>query len=234
MHDFLINEGQLDIATATSLIAIFGAGAALGGIGGGILGTYFYSISKWYLPFFMGTTLIVAGLVMQLVFMLCIHPAKSIIFTSFIIGLAGGLASINGALSRAILLNVSTPYTRGMVVSCLTVMNSLGRGVGPSIMTFVMHSLHVNRLLAMEYLLYLWVVSGGMLIAISGYIKQDEENVRIQIRKTESNKSLSVSLSSSSLSSSSSTYHHGHLHHNHNHHVYGHGHGYHGHHGVNK
>lgn len=218
MHDFLINEGQLDISTATSLIAIFGAGAALGGIGGGLLGTYFYSLSKWYLPFFMGITLIIAGLIMQLVFMLCIHPSKTIIFTSFIIGLAGGLASVNGALSRAILLNVSTPFTRGISVSCLTVINSLGRGVGPSIMTFLMHSLHVNRLLAMEYLLYLWVISGGMLIAICAFIKKDEENVRIHIRKTESNKqfpsnSLLSSSSSSSLSSSSSSKNH----HNHGH-----------------
>jgi predicted MFS family arabinose efflux permease len=185
MHDFLVNEGQLDISTATSLIAIFGAGAAVGGIGGGILGTYLYSLSKWYLPVFMGTTLITAAIVMQFVLVLCTHPTKAVILTSFVIGLAGGLASVNGSLSRAVLLNVSTPFTRGLSVSCLTTLNSLGRGIGPSIMTGLMKSQDLNRKLAMEYLLYLWILSGLLLNAIGYYIHRDEEMMRNQTKKQE-------------------------------------------------
>lgn len=185
MHDFLVNEGQLDIATATSLIALFGAGAAIGGIGGGILGTYLYSISKWYLPFFMGTTLVIAAIVMQFALVLCIHPTKAVILTSIIIGLAGGLASVNGSLSRAVLLNVSTPFTRGLSVSCLTILNSLGRGIGPSIMTFLMKWQDLNRKLAMEYLLYLWIISGLLLNAIGLFIHRDEDIMRNETKKQE-------------------------------------------------
>jgi MFS-type transporter involved in bile tolerance (Atg22 family) len=178
MHDYLINEGDLSISTSTTLIAIFGAGAAVGGVGGGLLGTYFYSLSKWYLPFFMGVTLILAALIMQAVLLLCIHPNKTIFLTSLAIGLAGSLASVNGSLSRAVLLNVSTPYTRGSSVSLLTILNSLGRGIGPSLMTFVMQWKGIDRRLSMDYLLYLWILSGLILMAIGGYIQQDEDKIR--------------------------------------------------------
>lgn len=185
MHDFLVNEGEIDISTATSLIAIFGAGAAVGGIGGGILGTSLYSIKKWYLPFFMGTTLIIAAFVMHFVLLLCTHPSKAIFLTSCIIGLAGGLASVNGSLSRAVLLNVSTPFTRGLSVSCLTTLNSLGRGIGPSIMTFLMQWQDLNRKQAMESLLYLWIVSGLLMNAIALFIHRDEEMMRQETKKYE-------------------------------------------------
>jgi MFS family permease len=190
MHDFLVNEGQIDISTATSLIAIFGAGAAVGGIGGGVLGTHLYSIKKWYLPFFMGTTLIVAAIVMHFVLVLCTHPSKAIILTSVVIGLAGGLASVNGSLSRAVLLNVSTPFTRGLSVSCLTTLNSLGRGVGPSIMTFLMQWQSLNRKLAMEYLLSLWIISGLLMNTIALFIHRDEEMMRQESKKHEKESEL--------------------------------------------
>jgi MFS family permease len=182
MHDFLVSEGDMGVSVATSLVAVFGLGAAVGGIGGGLLGTHVYSIKKAYLPLLMGSTLIAASLLMQLLLELCVRREKSLVATSVLIGLVGALASVNGALSRAVLLNVSSPYTRGAAVSSLTVVSSLGRGLGPAALTFVMHWGSLNRKAAMEDLICMWIVSGVIILAISFFINQDEEHMREKLR----------------------------------------------------
>jgi len=178
MHDFLITEGKMQVSAATSLIAMFGAGAAVGGVGGGVLGTYVYTIKKIYLPLFMGITLIAAGLLMQYVLAISISSPDSMVLTSSVILLAGTFAAVNGSLNRAVLLNVASPYTRGAAVSSFTVMMSLGRGVGPAALTSLMHTRNVSRQIAMENLLYLWVFAGTLLLGICVFIVRDEENMR--------------------------------------------------------
>jgi hypothetical protein len=48
-----------------------------------------------------------------------------------------------------------------------------------------MKSQDLNRKLAMEYLLYLWILSGLLLNAIGYYIHRDEEMMRNQTKKQE-------------------------------------------------
>jgi MFS family permease len=57
LHDVLHTDAHLSMAESTSLIAIFGAGAAIGGVFGGFLGAHLYQRDRRYLPLFMGTTL---------------------------------------------------------------------------------------------------------------------------------------------------------------------------------
>lgn len=181
MNDFLLFDGHIPAAEATSLIAIFGAGAGLGGVGGGTLGTYLYTLRKPLLPAFMGLTLIGSALIMQVTFSMAMTPDNSFWLTSLVIGTAGTLASINGSLSRAVLLNVVSPFARGAAMSSLTVMTSLGRGFGPAALTSVMHSSHVHRKVGMERLMYLWVLAGILLVMICGCIVRDEENMRAEM-----------------------------------------------------
>lgn len=181
MHDFLITEGRMDVGVATSLIGMFGFGAAVGGLGSGVVGSYFYGIRKAYLPLFMGTTCIAAGLIMQYAFTICIRSAHLQYYSSFIIAVSGSLASINGSLSRAVFLNVTNPYIRGSAISILNLMNTLGRGIGPACLTVLMAYRKIDRQLAMENLLYLWVFCGLVMCMMAYTIERDEENMKKEL-----------------------------------------------------
>jgi MFS family permease len=178
MHDFLITEGSMDVGVATSLIGMFGFGAAVGGLSSGILGGYFYKIKKAYLPLFMGFTCIAAGLVMQYAFEICIQSAHIQYFSSFIIAVSGSLAAINGSLSRAVFLNVTSPYIRGSAISILNLMNTLGRGIGPACLTSWMAYRGIERQLAMENLLNLWVFCGLVICMMAYTIEKDEDTMK--------------------------------------------------------
>ena len=180
MNDFLLSEGNLPAAEATSLIAVFGAGAGLGGVGGGALGNYLYSISKANLPIFMGLTSIGSAFTMQLALHLCVRTHMPLLLNSTIIGISGALAAVNGSLNRAVLLNVTSPYARGVAMSSLTVINSLGRGFGPAALTSVMHTSNVSRMTGMERLLYLWVLAGVLLLLIAVFLGKDEERMKAE------------------------------------------------------
>jgi MFS family permease len=181
MHDFLITEGSMDVGVATSLIGMFGFGAAIGGLSSGVMGSYLYNIKKAYLPLFMGVTCIAAGLVMQYAFEICIQSAHIQYFSSFIIAVSGSLAAINGSLSRAVFLNVTSPYIRGSAISILNLMNTLGRGIGPACLTTWMAYRGIERQLAMENLLYLWVFCGLVMCMMAHTIEKDEEKMKDEL-----------------------------------------------------
>ena len=181
MHDFLITEGRMDVGVATSLIGMFGFGAAVGGLSSGVMGSALYNVNKAYLPLFMGLTCIAAGLVMQYSFTICIRTAHIQYDSSLIIALSGSLAAINGSLSRAVFLNVTSPFIRGSAISILNLMNTLGRGIGPACLTSWMAYRGIERQLAMENLLNLWVLC-GIVICMMGYtIEKDEEKMKEEL-----------------------------------------------------
>jgi len=64
LTDYLTHECQLRMDFATTLIACFGAGAAIGGIGGGYLGGWLYKRDKKAFCLFIGITVVGAGAVM--------------------------------------------------------------------------------------------------------------------------------------------------------------------------
>jgi MFS family permease len=183
MHDFLITEGSMDVGVATSLIGMFGFGAAVGGLSSGVLGGYFYNLKKSYLPLFMGFTCIAAGLVMQYAFKICIRSAHIQYYSSFIIAVSGSLAAINGSLSRAVFLNVTSPYIRGSAISILNLMNTLGRGIGPACLTTWMAYRGIERQLAMENLLNLWVFCGLVICMMAYTIEKDEDKMKEELNE---------------------------------------------------
>ena len=65
LHDFLATDEHLTMNEATSLIALFGAGAAFGGLLGGYIGGKLYNLSRGLLPLFMGVTMAMSAVLMK-------------------------------------------------------------------------------------------------------------------------------------------------------------------------
>lgn len=183
LHDLLATEAHLTIAEATSLIAIFGAGAAIGGVFGGILGARLYAINRSYLPLFMGCTLASSAIMLKTLLALDLSQAAAMETAFPLLVLSGSFAAVNGANIRVVFINLTSPETRGAAIAMLNFVNCLGRGCGPSVVEAWMEMWHLPRREAMSNILNLWLLAGSVLCVASFTIVQDEERLKCSLRK---------------------------------------------------
>jgi MFS family permease len=103
--DFLSQERGYTVQSATMLTGLFGAGAAVGGIAGAVIGGLLYSRQKKVLPTFMGVATALATVAMRMLVQTRNDPTTA----AALAALGGGLASVNGANIRTLILNVTEP-----------------------------------------------------------------------------------------------------------------------------
>lgn len=183
LHDVIATDSKLSIETATSLMAIFGIGAAAGGLVGGYIGAKIYSSSRVLLPIFMGLTISVSALLIRelLSMNLTIPGMIQIAYPTLV--MSGVLAAVNGANIRFIILNITLPEARGAVIAVLNIVNCVGRGIGPSLLEIYMSSYGGNRKYSISLFLNLWLLSGTLLCVSSVTLGRDEDHVKNSIRK---------------------------------------------------
>lgn len=184
LNDYLTRDKGLTIAEATSIIATFGIGAAVGSIGGGFLGQIVYRWKKSYLPVLMGTCTVLGTVPMY--FLINAEGPQHhhrLLWHSLI---AGALVNVTGSNVRAVLLNVNLPDTRGTVLTFSNILNTLGRGAGPVLASYLV-SFGGSRIAAFNSVLCLWVLGGVMVLLSSFTLDEDEE--RVQQRSTNATQS---------------------------------------------
>lgn len=183
LHDVIATDSKLSIETATSLMAIFGIGAAAGGLVGGFIGAKIYTSSRVLLPIFMGLTISVSALLIRelLSMNLTIPGMIQIAYPTLV--MSGVLAAVNGANIRFIILNITLPEARGAVIAVLNIVNCVGRGIGPSLLEMYMSGYGGNRKYSISLFLNLWLFSGTLLCISSITLGRDEDNVKNSIRK---------------------------------------------------
>eukprot|EP00596_Hydrurales_sp_CCMP1899_P007426 CAMPEP_0119054182 /NCGR_PEP_ID=MMETSP1177-20130426/74901_1 /TAXON_ID=2985 /ORGANISM="Ochromonas sp, Strain CCMP1899" /LENGTH=182 /DNA_ID=CAMNT_0007034335 /DNA_START=1135 /DNA_END=1680 /DNA_ORIENTATION=- len=156
LHDFLATDEKLSMQEATSLIAVFGAGAAVGGLAGGFLGGKLYAMNKAYLPLFMGITMAVSALLLKELMEMDLDARGISQLACPVLVMSGALAAINGANIRVVVLNLVTPQARGATVAVLNFVNCAGRGIGPSLIDIYMQTTGDSRKVAVSSFLNLW------------------------------------------------------------------------------
>ena len=173
LNDFLAQDKGLSVAKATLIISIFGVGAAVGGIAGGIVGQKVYNkYSPSALPLLMATAQVVAVPFMCAVVRSNYEAAwmPLILPTIFV---TGAVASIAGTNVRFILINVNHPTTRGAAMSILSLFNNVGRGIGPVIVSIFVRYFH-ERESGFVAATYCWGVSGILMGGMYLTVEADE------------------------------------------------------------
>ncbi|KAK9830293.1 hypothetical protein WJX72_010834 [[Myrmecia] bisecta] len=130
-NDFLSQQKGLSTADATFVLTIWGAGGGAGVVGGGAFGQLLHNWNPPYMPVFVGSCVALGTLPMYWLINadLLAQPLGLV----FLAGFAGGaLASVAGPNVRAVLLDVNEPETRGVALALQTVLDDLGRGLGPA------------------------------------------------------------------------------------------------------
>jgi len=142
-NDYLSQEQGLSVPQATYVVALFGLGAAIGAIYGGILGSKLYAKDRRLLPLFMAVTTF-AG-IFPFMFFLDVPLSGTGTIVSFFAILAGGIANLPSVNIRPCLINVNPPETRGATLTAANLLINLGRGIGPSAITMGKHMWGVSR-----------------------------------------------------------------------------------------
>ncbi len=182
LHDLLATDAKLSMQQATSLIAVFGVGAALGGVFGGLLGARMYSINRATLPAFMGVTLASSAFLMKELLSMDLNEPGGLQVACPVLVLSGALAAVNGANIRFVVLNLTSPESRGASIAFLNFVNCIGRGFGPFIIELWMSQHRLGRRDALTTILNLWLVSGLLLCTASYTIVHDEDRLRLSLR----------------------------------------------------
>ncbi|CAE7676955.1 nipblb [Symbiodinium sp. CCMP2592] len=132
MTDYLATNVHMGVPSATAVLFSFGVGCTTGTITGGKLGQYLYKKDKRLQGWLMGVT--VWGGMLPMFCLFALGEAHPVIF--HLLALSGGfLSSIPPVNAKAVLLNVVATHSRGTVFGVYTIMDDLGKGLGPALVS---------------------------------------------------------------------------------------------------
>ncbi len=144
MNDYLAQEKGLTVEQSTGRISLFGMGAAVGGVLGGVWGQRIYNKRSRNISLFMGC---VQAFSVPLMWRIidAEYTSANLSVNLFIIMCAGLIASMAGTNVRFLLTNVNSPSTRGFVMSIFDVFNNIGKGLGPLIVSWLVQYMGSRR-----------------------------------------------------------------------------------------
>ncbi len=179
LNDFYAQDKGYSVQAATLIVMVLGAFAILGALVGGLVGNWLYNKDNRYLPILCGSTTILGMIPVAL---LISYPSQlgvedpSVLFPMILGALSGFTISITGPNVRAILLNVTSPETRGSVFSLYNLADTLGNGLGPAIIALLIASM--GRVGAFHVANGFWLFCGIVLLAMSFTFVRDQRAIQ--------------------------------------------------------
>ncbi|KAF4669663.1 ectonucleotide pyrophosphatase phosphodiesterase [Perkinsus chesapeaki] len=177
LPDFLASNLGLTVHQATGVLVSFGISCLVFSIAGGDMGQRIYNNRRQDLPKFIALTNILSPLPMVLMLRGYPNPALWISL--------GGLAAISGPNIKGILMNVNPAKTRGTVFAAFTLMDDLGKGLGPAMVCGLVWLLG-DRVTAFTLAFCLWGVCGIILSFAQQTVVDDSTAVELQNAADES------------------------------------------------
>jgi MFS family permease len=175
LNDYYAQEKGFSVEGATLIVMAIGAGAILGSFFGGLIGNKLYNKKASYQPLFCGISVLVGILPMAYVlnYPSQIGTAQPAYLMPVIVGfIAGIIITFTSPNMNAILLNVNTPETRGSVLSLFNLVNDLGKGFGPFIISILI--VHFGRVWAFNISNLFWVFCGIVLLFVMKSLPKDQ------------------------------------------------------------
>jgi MFS family permease len=189
LPDYLAQEQGFSVPGATLLVLLFGIGAVVGGVAGGLLGSRLYKRGPSLMPLVFGLTQAASALPMlwlinaQLLTYPEGHAAKggagqgeggSVRWQVFPVAITAGLfASLTGPNLKAILMNVNVAQLRGAVFTFAYIFDSISKGLAPALISMAVARVG-SRQAVFSVALLGWVASGLIIMCISRCVARDE------------------------------------------------------------
>ena len=134
LTDYLATNAHLGVQGATAVLFSFGIGCFIGTALGGKLGQHLYKKDKKLQAWLMAVT-VWGGMVPFVVLFSDEDPWDHPWLSHMLMMLGGLLAPVAGGNAKAILLNTVEPRSRGTVFGVYNIMDDLGKGLGPALVS---------------------------------------------------------------------------------------------------
>lgn len=173
-NDYLGENKGLGEQKATVVIIFFGVGAAIGNILGGYCGQLIYNYNRSYLPVYITMITLLGTIPMAIIIDMATPDRMPMLL---VMALFGGICLAQSVPNtRAMLLNINLPETRGTAFAINNLMDDLGKGLGPLIFAFIAAA--VGRGVAMNISMLLFVVTAAFYFGLYWTIESDEDAVQ--------------------------------------------------------
>lgn len=139
LNDYLAQDRGIGVEEATGVLITFGAGNAIGVCLGRALGHVTYKIDKRAPPILMGSSLMLSCIPMYFLID-WVDATKNLSIVAVLGLITGALATMPVPLERAILTNVTVPESRGRANSFLSIIDDLGKGLGPALVSVLIQA----------------------------------------------------------------------------------------------
>jgi MFS family permease len=165
---------------ATLVVMAAGAATLVGNLGGGFIGQYLYRKRPRNLALLCALTTSLGVVPTALMLNYPAQPAS--LLPLFIIALLSGvLISVTGPNIYAMVLNVNVPETRGSIFSIFNLVDALGKGFGPVIISALI--LRFGRLQAFNIANLFWLACGLLLFLTVFTFERDEARLRKRLEE---------------------------------------------------
>ena len=129
-----------------------------------------YNKDKTRLPLFIATT----GVLGAVPFILLVNFGGYSLWLAYSFAAMGALQSIPGPNIKGVLISVNKPEDRGVVFACSTLVDNIGKGLGPSLVCIVDWAVG-SRTIAFSLAFCAWGISAWIVSQLEETILKDAE-----------------------------------------------------------
>lgn len=176
MMDYYETSFGMSKLEATGIVSVMGIGILVGTFAGGLFGQKIYNYKKTYLPVFVMSS-IVAGTIPSW-FLLSVGKGNFGSYFPLLSFFAGFMAGLPASNINGIAAGVNRTEDRSAVFALLNVLENLGKGGGPLIVSLLL-SFFPDRKTAFILSILFWIPAGLLWIPVIFNFERDELNAGI-------------------------------------------------------
>jgi predicted MFS family arabinose efflux permease len=155
LPDFLHTDLGYSVKTATGLMGVFGVSGLGFSIAGSHIGQSLYNKDRARLPLFVAACTAAGAIpLMLLVLVGGLSSFLAILFAGM-----GGVAAATGPNLKGMLMNANPSGNRSSVFSLFSLIDNLGKGLGPSVLVMLTWVTGGNRAVAFAIAFSLWFIT---------------------------------------------------------------------------
>ncbi len=175
LNDYFAQDKGMSVEMATLVVMAAGAATLVGNLGGGFIGNYLYKKRPRRLALLCALTTSLGVIPTALMLN---YPAQPVaLLPLFLIAMLSGLLiSVTGPNIYAMVLNVNLPETRGSIFSIFNLVDALGKGFGPVIISALI--LSFGRVRAFNIANLFWLLCGLLLLLTVFTFEKDEARLK--------------------------------------------------------